>query len=183
MKMLPALFALLPLTTMAAETCYDVDAANGGVTFGAEQAGTPFSGGFREFGGEVCLDDESGNGRVDVWLALSSVNSGLPELDDALQGPEFFDTAKHERARFVSDDVSRRANDAWNANGELTLKGTTREMTVPFSVKREGDRRTVNGELSFDRLDFNVGTGEWADTEWLGETVTVTFRAALVPRK
>jgi polyisoprenoid-binding protein YceI len=64
----------------------------------------------------------------------------------------------------------------------LQLKAHRCELDVPFSLRRENGKAFVSGTLTVNRLDYGIGTGEWADTRWLAGEVKVDFRAALSGR-
>ena len=163
-----------------AQDCYAVDAGAGRVGFEVKQAGAPFRGHFRRFGGDVCLQGER-IVRIDVWLEPSSVETGLPEIDAALKEREFFDVAAFSRLKFKSEAVEVRG-DTLLARGALEIKGRRREVQVPFTLRSAGGRLAVAGAIVLNRLDFDVGTGEWADTRWLAGEVRVEFSAPLVRR-
>ena len=173
------LFALAPLPA-AAEECYAVDSARGSVSFNVRQAGAPFRGAFRRFGGDVCLEQER-IVRIDVWLEPASVATDLPEIDAALKDKEFFDIGKYPRMTFASSSIEAQS-DRQLARGTLEIKGKRREVGVPIRL-RSGDRPTVSGSLALNRLDYDVGIGEWADTRWLGAEVKVEFTAPLSPSR
>lgn len=177
-------FVLLLLWLVAlpgrAQDCYAVDAGAGRVGFEVKQAGAPFRGQFRRFGGELCLHGER-IVRIDVWLEPASVETGLPEIDAALKEREFFDVAAFARLTFTSEAVEARAG-TLIARGALEIKGRRREVQVPFKLQAAGGRLAVAGAIALNRLDFGVGTGEWADTRWLAADVKVEFSAPLVRR-
>src|SRR5437773_10516517 len=89
----------------AADECCSVDPASGSVSFELRQAGSPFRGAFRRFGGELCIA-QSRVARIDVWLEPASVETALPEIDAALKAKEFFDVASHPRIAFASESRS-----------------------------------------------------------------------------
>jgi len=159
----------------AAEECYSVDAARGSVRFELRQAGAPFRGGFQRFGGQLCLAGERVT-RIAVWLDPASVDTGLPEIDEALKEKEFFDVRNHPRIAFAG------AGEHGVARGALEIKGQRRETQVPFRLGGAGERRSVSGSFTLDRLEYGIGTGEWADSRWLGAEVRVDFSAALERR-
>ena len=174
------LLVLLSLPDLATAQCYSVDDAHGRVGFEIDQAGSPFGGTFHRFGGELCLSGDEVT-RIDVHLDPGSVDTGLAALDAALLGEEFFAVHDHPLARFASERITR-AGERLVAHGTLTLKGISRPMDVAFVLARTGDGYTVSGSLVFERLDFRVGTGEWANTEWLGGSVRVAYEARLSAR-
>ena len=174
-----ALLLLLALACApaAADPCYAVNAASGSVSFRVDQAGAPFQGAFRSFGGTVCLDGNAVT-RIDVWLDPGSVDSGLPELDAALKGADFFATDKYPRVTFTSASILTRGSEQV-AHGTLEIKGTRREVAIPFRLAGAAAERTVSGAFTLNRLDYAIGTGEWSNTKWLGAEVKVEFKAAL----
>ncbi|HVB46811.1 MAG TPA: YceI family protein [Burkholderiales bacterium] len=155
-----------------------MNAASGSVSFSVDQAGAPFQGSFRSFGGTVCVDGDAVT-RIDVWLDPASVDSGLPELDAALKGADFFATDKYPRVTFTSASVQSRG-DLRQAEGTLEIKGTRRQIGIPFRLAGAAVKRTVSGAFTLNRLDYAIGTGEWSNTKWLGAEVKVEFKAALV---
>lgn len=174
------LLLLLVAAPARAQDCYAVDHAAGRVGFEVKQAGAPFRGQFRRFGGELCLQGERVV-RIDVWLEPASVETGLPEIDAALKEREFFDVAAFPRLNFTSETVEARAGTLL-ARGTLEIKGRRREVQVPFRLQTAGGRLAVAGAIALNRLDFGVGTGEWADTRWLAAEVKVEFSAPLARR-
>jgi polyisoprenoid-binding protein YceI len=162
----------------AAEECYLVNGARGSVSFQVQQAGSPFRGAFRRFGGEVCLAQGRVT-RIDVWLDPSSVDAGLPEIDAALKDREFFAVERYPRIVFRSDSVQPRGGDALLARGWLQIKGKRAALDVPLRMSREAGGLVVSGALTLARLEYGIGTGEWANTDWLGGEVRVEFRARL----
>jgi len=164
----------------AADECYSVDAAGGSVAFELRQAGSPFRGAFRRFGGELCVVKRQ-VARIDVWLEPASVETGLPEIDAALKAREFFDVGNYPRIGFTSESVQARG-DRQVARGTLDIKGHRRSADVPFRLGESGGKPVVSGSITLDRLDYGIGTGEWSDTRWLGSEVKIDFSATLSRR-
>jgi polyisoprenoid-binding protein YceI len=164
----------------AADQCRSVEATAGKVSFQVVQAGALFRGDFRRFGGEVCLAQGSVT-RIDVSLEPASVDTGLPELDVALKDDEFFAVKKYPRIAFTSDSIDARG-DRQMAHGTLAIKGKRRKLDVRFQLQEQGGKPVVSGTLTLNRLDYDIGTGEWSNTKWLGAEVKVDFGATLSDR-
>jgi len=180
---MPRFVAVLLLSAAlpaAADECYSLDPAGGSVTFELRQAGSPFRGAFRRFGGELCVA-QGRVARIDAWLEPASVETGLPEIDAALKAKEFFDVANHPRILFASESVQARG-DRQVARGTLDVKGKRRNADVPFRLGESGGKPVVSGSFTLERLDYGIGTGEWSDTRWLGAEVKVDFSAGLSRR-
>jgi polyisoprenoid-binding protein YceI len=178
LRALVLVLVLFAASRAAAEDCYSV--GSGGVSFEVKQAGAPFRGTFRRFGGTLCLAQERVV-RIDVWLEPTSVTTELPEIDAALKDKEFFDVAAFPRITFASQAVDVR-DDRQLARGTLAIKGKRRQVEVPFRVRAGGELPSVAGAIMLNRLDYDIGTGEWADTRWLAADVKIEFTAVLSRR-
>jgi polyisoprenoid-binding protein YceI len=67
---------------------------------------------------------------------------------------------------------------SFEAAGELTLKGTTKPVTMTFTFDESGDTAKFAGAMTIDRFDFSVGEG-WNDTSWVGQDVEVSIELDL----
>jgi polyisoprenoid-binding protein YceI len=172
--------ALDALPTTAADECYAVNSTGSTVSFEVKQAGAPFRGTFRRFGGELCLAQERVV-RIDVWLEPDSVSTDLPEIDAALKDKDFFDTRAHSRISFASSGIEMQA-DRQLVSGTLEVKGKRRQVNAPFRLLKGDGRLDVSGSFTLNRLDYSIGTGEWSDTRWLAAEVKVDFKVALSRR-
>jgi len=63
--------------------------------------------------------------------------------------------------------------------GKLSIKGTSKDVTVPVALAQVGGVTTATGQFAIKRNEFKVGEGEWADTSQLADDVIVKFRIAL----
>ncbi len=129
--------------------------------FTATQLGAPFDGVFRGFEATIAFDPANPNANVaDVSIDVSSIDTAQADRDAQVRGAEWFDVSNHPDARFRTT-AFRKAGDGWEADAELTIKGVTRTVTLPFELRVEGDRAFMEGTVAIDRRDFNVGTGQW----------------------
>jgi len=62
--------------------------------------------------------------------------------------------------------------------GTLTLKGKSREMTVPVTYVPGKNASIFDGSFVLKRLDFGIGEGMWADLSTVANEVQVRFRIA-----
>ncbi len=75
------------------------------------------------------------------------------------------------------------ADDGWVAAGELSLKGITLPVELAFQFAEDGESASFTGTADLKRLDFNVGTGDWTDTRWVGNEVRVKVDLVLIKNK
>jgi len=143
------------------------------LSFSGTQAGAPFEGQFVNFTADIVFDpDALETAEITITIDTASARSGSPERDGALPGSDWFDVAAHPTASFVTADIQT-TDAGYIANGTLTLKGTTQDVALPFSLSIEGDAAHVTGALTIDRNDYSVGTG--ALSSMVGSDVTIHF--------
>ena len=69
-------------------------------------------------------------GQVEVSALASSLSSGVPALDMALKGPDFFDVARFGTITFKSTAVRALSDKTGEVIGDLTIRGLTQPVTL-----------------------------------------------------
>ena len=178
---LRALALALALCPAALAGPLRADAYSGTLEFFAVQADAKFKGAFTRFRVALDLDPaKPAQGTLDVTVETSSIDTQDPERDEILRGPDFFSAAKHPQAVYHAERFER-AGAGWRALGDLTIRGVTKPVPVTFTLAPAGDATVMKGSASLKRLDFGLGQGEWASTEWVGDGVDVRFELKLAP--
>jgi polyisoprenoid-binding protein YceI len=167
----------------AAVPAYTLDVAKSALEFSFVQAGAQNKGRFPRFTVNfVFAEDALAASRLDVSVDVSALDTGDKERDDALRDTDLFNVAKFPQAHFAATQISKTAA-GYEAAGSLTLRGVTRALRVPFTLRSatEQGRRVLymTGKTLIKRLDFGVGQGDWKSTEWVGNEVAVTFNLRL----
>lgn len=80
--------------------------------------------------GAVVFDAEARAGTVDITIDMKSVNTGFVDFNGHLQGEDFFDTARFPTATFKSTKVVFEGDKPKAIEGNLTIKGVTRPVTL-----------------------------------------------------
>ena len=132
-----SLFALAAATTLtagvahAAPATYAIDPAHTFVTFEISHFGASVNRGrFDKKEGSVQFDRAGKAGKVEISFDATSVNTGTAAFDKHLQGPDFFDAAKHPTIKFTSDKFSFNGDNVSEVTGQLTLLGKTAPVTL-----------------------------------------------------
>jgi polyisoprenoid-binding protein YceI len=157
------------------------DASSGKLEFSATQADAKFTGAFTRF--RVTLDFDPAapaQGRLDVTVEAASIDTQDGERDEILRGADFFAADRFPAAEYHATRFER-AGAGWRADGELTIRGVRKKVPVTFTLATAGAATIMKGGASLKRLDFGLGQGEWASTEWVGDAVDVRFELALSP--
>ena len=164
-------------TAQAAEWTVNTDSSS--VGFAAEQQGSRFNGRFQTFSATIDFDPaDPASGSVVGSVVTDSVNTRDHDRDAALTDRDWFDSANHPEASFESESITALDDGSYEAAGNMTLKGTTKPMTMTFTFETGDAGATFAGTMSIDRFDFGVGDG-WNDTSWVGQIVDVEIELAL----
>ena len=114
--------------------------------------------------GTVTLDKEAKSGAVEVTIDMKSVSTGYAAFDEHIQGEDFLDTAKYPTATFKSTKVSFDGDKPATIDGELTIKGVTKPVTLkvnhfatmPHPMLKK-DAIGANASTVIKRSEFNAG--------------------------
>lgn len=159
-------------TTPLPTGTWAVDPARSRVEFEAKQLGVAaVRGAFKEFRGTLELGDDLAGARVHGSVSAASVDTDNRRRDGHLQSRHFLDVEQFPRLTFASSEIRRLHGDALEMEGELTLHGVTRPITLTAEVRGteedlEGDRRVVlevGGELSRGDYGMTWGRGLVSD--------------------
>lgn len=179
----PACAMLLSLAAQAADLNHMV-AEKSRLSFVFRQMNVPVEGRFRKFDAQIGMDSakpESGKVRVDVDLA--SVDAGSSDADSEVKGRQWFNVAAFPQASFVATGIKALGGGRYEARGSLSIKGISREVIAPFSVRSDPAGAWAEGGFSLPRLQFRIGEGEWSDTDTVADAVQVKFKLLLVTKK
>jgi cytochrome b561 len=128
------------------------------VGFEATGSGYTAKGTFPSYKSEIRFDpDTPDQAFVRLQLDMKSAATGTKDVDVTLQQPDYFDPGKFPTADFVAKGATKGANGQFVLQGQLTLKGVTKPVQVPFALSVNGNTATVKGETKVNRLDFGVG--------------------------
>ncbi len=149
------------------------------IGFEFRQMGVPVKGGFKRFTTQMAFDPAKPEAaRAQIEIDLASIDAGSPEADDESAGKLWFNRSAYPKATFVSTQVRAVGNNRYEMRGTLTLKGRSREMTVPVTYIPGKNAATFDGGFVLKRLDFGIGEGLWADVATVANEVQVKFRIA-----
>ena len=114
--------------------------------------------------GKIVFDREAKTGSVDVAIDAKSVNTGYPLFNERIQEADFFDTAHYPTITFKSTAVRFDGDKPVAVDGELTVKGVTKPVTLTltsFEAKLHPmlgkDALGANAVTKVLRSDFGMG--------------------------
>ena len=142
--------------------------------FRTSYTGEAIVGSFATFGGDIVFGpDRLDQSRVAITVDLGSAASGDGERDETLKGGDFFAVGTGRTAVFRADRFRKIGTDRYIAQGTLRLKGVTAPLSLPFTLRIDGDTATMQGSATIDRLTWKIGEGEFSSTSDIPAAVAV----------
>jgi len=155
---------------------WKIDYENSFIKFSGEQAGAPFTGEWKVWSADIQFDANKLNqSRFNVSIDTNSGFSNDTERDDTMRSNEFFDVAQFKVAKYIAQNFSKTEN-KFQSQGQLTIKGIASSAILTFDVREEDGKLILAGTAPLDRFLWNIGTGDWLDTSWVGRDVLVEVR-------
>ena len=129
------------------------------ITFEADVGGQVVSGEFGQFEAELRFDpDHLDITDIAARIDINTVSTGDPKGDDALRSREWFDAQTFPMAGFRALSIEPTATDGlFMMTGDLTIKGRSSQVTIPFTLNVNQGEGTVVGEAAISRRNFGVG--------------------------
>ena len=131
--------ALACATAAHAVEFNQVQADKSQITFAYQQMGVAMDGSFKKFASQLRFDParpQAATATIDVDLA--SIDTGSTEGDTEVATKTWFDTKAFPRARFESGSVKALGGNKYEVAGKLTIKGASRDVTVPVTLAQSG---------------------------------------------
>src|SRR3954471_15024048 len=130
---------------------YTIDPAHSRLGFSARHAMVAtVRGQFSEFSGTAHVDTANpADSKVEVSIVANSINTGQQQRDDHLRSGDFFESEQYPDITFASTDVTR-DGDEWTVTGDLTIKGVTKPVTIPFELTGSAKDPYGNTRIGFE---------------------------------
>jgi cytochrome b561 len=125
-----------------------------------------FNGRFAQWTAAIAFDPANlAASEVTVRIATASASDGVPLHDGTLRSAGWFNVAAHPQAEFRATRIVHLGGANYRADGQLTLRGATQAVALPFTLRIEGQRAVMDGRVTLDRRAYGVGNGADADTD------------------
>lgn len=172
--------AVVSLTAAAQEKAetFQVDAVHSSVLFRIKHLDASwFHGRFNDISGEFTFDPKNPSAcRMEVSIDAASIDTNSDGRDKHLRSEEFFDVEKHPRITFTSKKWEATGEKKYKVDGELTLRGVTKPLTVTLDYVGSSDNPRMGLRSGFEttftikRSDFGMDAMKGA----LGDEVRLT---------
>ena len=123
------------------------------ISFDSEDA----SGVFTSFSGTIIFDQKDlKNSKFDVSIPVKSIDTDSGLKNSHAKGEKWFDEEKYPEITYKSTKVDKTAT-GFVVRGNLTIKGSTKPVTIPFKFNNQGNKGLFEGNFQVNRMDFNIG--------------------------
>ena len=170
------LIALLASTAPASAKTWETDYSKSSLGFIGKQGDEVIKGRFKNFQATINFDPANPTfSKITASIDITSVLTGSNDVDTSLPQSDWFDSKKFPKAEFTTTFIEADTKPScYKATGNLTLKGISKEILLPFCLTQEGDHMHAKGEFTLMRNNFEIGIGQWADEGMVANAVTVT---------
>jgi polyisoprenoid-binding protein YceI len=117
---------------------------------------------FNDFEASIVADpNDLTTAEIELSVDLLSIDTRNKDRDKHLRTAEFFDIENHPKMTFTSTDIVKKAEGEYDVTGELTIRGTTRPVTLAVETGGqvtvgENDIAGFSGETKINRTDFGL---------------------------
>lgn len=142
---------------------------------------------FTQFAGSVSAD-EQGNARIDGVVQAASIDTNEGQRDEHLRSADFFDAANHPEIYFASAALTPTAAGEYRITGDLTVRGTTRQITLDATVNGAGtdpwgnERVALEASGTISRKDFGLNWNQVLEAGGVlvGDKIKITLDLSTV---
>ena len=134
MKLVCIALLLLACAAASAQDIYSIDGTHTTPMYEIRHMGMSMQRGwFTDVQGRVTLDRAAKKGTIDVVIGTASVMTSSRILNDVLKRGDYFNVEQHPAMRYTSSDVVFDGDVPVSANGQFTLLGVTKPVTLAIT--------------------------------------------------
>jgi polyisoprenoid-binding protein YceI len=146
------------------------------VEYTVKNAGINSKGRFDNITANVIFDENMlDKSSISATIQTNSFNSGIALRDKHLKDKDYFDVKTYPIITLVSTKITKSEN-GYLGNFNLTIKGTTKSIQLPFFVSKNGSTwEFKTTELSIDRTAYGVGGSSFTLSNTVRISINATF--------
>ena len=150
---------------------------------------TKVRGSFNEFDGTAEVDgNDLAASKVSLTIKASSIDTRNEQRDGHLKSNDFLAMDEHPEITFVSTAITAGGEEDVDITGDLTIKGTTKSVTIPFefdgiATDPFGNQRAgFEGKTVINRTDYGVNFNAALETGGVlvSEKITLEFEVSAI---
>ncbi|ETX14679.1 cytochrome [Roseivivax halodurans JCM 10272] len=120
------------------------------------QMNSEVSGAFADWTADIAFEEPDGMGRAgEVTVRINTGSLSLGSVSEQATNSDYLASEEYPTATFSAEIV--KSGDGYLAEGTLALKGEEVPVTLPFTLKLDGNTATMQGRTVLDRRSFGIG--------------------------
>jgi polyisoprenoid-binding protein YceI len=179
-----------PATLADLSGTYTLDPAHTRIGFIARHAMvTKVRGQFNEFEGHAVVDaTDFGKSTARLTVSAASIDTRNEQRDGHLRSNDFLALEEHSQITFTSTGVVRSGETSLELTGDLTIKGVTNTVTIPFEFEGAatdpfGNLRVgFEGAVVINRKDYGITWNAALETGGVlvSDKITLEFEVSAI---
>jgi polyisoprenoid-binding protein YceI len=138
--------------------------------------GSDVTGTFSGLSGEIIFDENNlAKSSIKTSIQVNSINTGNGKRDKHLRSSDYFEAEKYPTITFRSKRIIKIA-DGYKVSGDLTIKGTAKEIDIPFTFVSKENTGSFNGSFMVNRLDYGIGE----ESRLMGDEASIVLNIPVV---
>ena len=171
---------------------WDIDPVHSDISITARHFGvSKVRGSFHEFSGEIVTTENPLESSVNATIKAASIDTKQEQRDEHIRSADFLDVASHETITFTSTAVRPGGDDGFLIDGDLTIRGVTKQVTLEAEVSGFGPdpfggyRAGFSAITTVNRKDFAINFNAVMETGGLvvSDKLTVSLEIEAILRK
>ena len=150
-------FSLLFITAFS--FCFSQNTST--IEFKIKNLGVNVDGYFNSFSVTTKFNNEAILEKLSGKIKVASLKTGIESRDKHLLEDDYFNSNKYAFILFESTSIRKESETVYKVKGNLTIKGKTKQITIPVAVSKTSKNHVITSEFEINRRDFDVGGGSF----------------------
>lgn len=112
---------------------------------------------------------------IQARIPVATIETGIGKRNKHLLEEKYFSENEYPHLLYESLTITRSGKETFIATGMVTIKGVQQNISIPFQLVNESNRRYLVAEFELNRLDFGVGTKSWTMSDVVKIAVSQEF--------
>ncbi|MCD6013056.1 MAG: hypothetical protein K0Q79_2918 [Flavipsychrobacter sp.] len=175
MKKIVAISVLL-LSIPVMALCQTWTPITSNISFKVKNAGVSVNGKLSNLRTEIVFNpDKLSSSKLKGSVESGTLKTGVGMRDKTIKDDHYLDVAGHKLIEISSVKLYPK-NTQYAGLFKITIKGTTKEMEIPFDFIQFGDQADFNSTFTLNRRDFNVGGSSMTMSDDVVVTIKIKAR-------
>jgi len=127
------------------------------INFVIRNVGVSVDGHFNTFTVKTSFDALNSLQKLSGEIQVTSIETGIDSRDEHLLKDDYFHASKFPVITLKSIVLEKTASNQYAAKVNLTIKGKTKQITIPVTVTTTNSARKITSKFEINRRDFGVG--------------------------